>query len=253
VAAGPSPYAWTTKATAGKGPVGQFIAPTPNERDASFVTSRPTVANIASPLAFPRVLTSGSQLDHTAQPTQQPITPGFPSRAGSQFNRAIDGAPWPWLLPDGESNFRNGTKPFGRLVQVAHHNTPGNYGLMTSVANFAYRFRVFAPGANLRVVKTGKGSVIAGQKSVISLPLTAVESGGAEVAGYPGIVQNAPGKRVYNNLLAVVFGLRVNNPVRGGSLDNTIQPNFVVGVFNRPMQFTAAGNASLSMKGEVLQ
>lgn len=255
MAAGPSPFAFSTTPTSGDGPITQFVVPTPGERDAAFVTSRPTVANIQSPETFPRVLTSGSQLNRAADSgAGQPIAPGFPSDSGSQLNRAQRGAPWPNIIPDGTDNFTNGTKqPFNRLVEVAHHNTPGNYGMMSSLANFSYRHRVYAPGANVRYVKTGKGSVIAGIKQAISLPLGSVEMGNAEVAGYPGVVQVAPGKKLYNNLIPIVWNLRVNNPVAGGSLGNTIQPNFVVGVFNNPMQFVAAGNASLSVKGEVYQ
>lgn len=102
------------------------------------------------------ILTSGSDFDNTAQ------------SSGPRY------LPWPRII-NGMVKFFNSWRP-NRLRQVYNQNLPGNYGAVTSVANFGFRGREFY----------GIGS-------------------------YPQPTP-FPWRPMYNNLVPIVWGLRDIDP-----------------------------------------
>jgi hypothetical protein len=104
------------------------------------------------------ILTSGSDLDNTA------------------VSSGPRGLPWPSII-NGMIKFFNAWRP-NSLRQVHHQNIPGNYGAVTSVANFGFRGREFF----------GVGS-------------------------YPQPTP-FPWRPTYNNLVPIVWGLRDIDPMQ---------------------------------------
>lgn len=187
-------------------------------RDASQVTLRPVVPGpIFQPIP-PDALTSGSQINRYTVGAEENAPPGaFDS--GSQLNRARIGAPWPGII-DGATKFFNSWRP-NVLRDVEHHNTIANYGSVTSLANFGFKASQYGPDNDY-----GQGSI----------------------GLYPGPVPSAL-RPMWNNLVAIVWGLRVNNPTSGGSLNDTIQASYTTTTTASPVEFVPSGTASLTYKG----
>lgn len=194
-------------------------------RDASIVTTRPVVPGPIFKPNPPAALTSGYQLDRTAVggvannvvPKGKYGRPVF--SAGSQINLASSGDPWPNGIDSGIKGWTGYTP--NTLREIVAIKVRGNYGGNTSRTNFGYRHQRF--------------------------PSTDTYHGGQ--AGYPGPVPSAL-RPMWNNLLAIVWSLRVLNPVAGGSLNSTVQPANVTSINANPAQFTPTGTASLVFKGE---
>lgn len=191
-------------------------------RDASIVTSRPIVPGPLVTPAQPEALTSNYQLDRTAVQAPKVINRrkfgiwGKPLlTANSDLGTAIEGAPWPTLVPTGKIG--TAWRP-NSFREVAHKTLPGNYGAITSIANFGWRHQIYKPGN----------------------PWTSQ-------AGYPGPVPSAV-RPMWNNVVAIVWRLRVANPTAGGSLDSTVQAAYTLQSYNNPTSYTPEGTASLSYK-----
>jgi hypothetical protein len=155
------------------------------------------------------ILTAGSDLDRTAYADQPPITPPLPLT--SDLTNPPQGMPWPYII-DGGTKFFNQAQP-SSLREVAHHNTPGNYGMIASLTNFLFR-----------------GSWVQS------------DCGNLGVGLYPGTVPNA-NRPMWNNLIPIVWGLRVTDAKQQAQLaDLTLYENIQVA----PMEYTPPGSASLS-------
>lgn len=186
-------------------------------RDASVVTARPVVPPPIAEPTPPNALAAGSQLNRVAYGgTARALTTALDS--GSSLNRAQLGAPWPTPIIDPGIQLDHGFKD-NDFKNPAHHNTPGNYGAETSQANYGFRKMEF----------------------------------NGQMAGLPDSSIRGNGHRPeWNNLIPVVYALRVINPV-GALADNYKRnPQSVVSQFTDSVEFTPTGVASLSMKGEVL-
>jgi hypothetical protein len=203
-------------------PAGNY-APT---RDASVVTARPTTAGPLFKPSPPDALTSGYQIDPTAYggeaDNEVPIgrfgTPVF--SAGSQLALAQSGAPWPTQIDSGIKRFTS-YRPNG-YRQIFAMKVRGNYGANTSTANFAFRHQEY--------------------------PASDTYHGGQ--AGYPGPVPTAL-RPMWDNLLAIIWNLRVLNPTAGGSLNSQTTPNNNNSdIYANPAEFIPGGTASLVYKGE---
>lgn len=184
-------------------------------RNASIVTARPVVPPPIVQLQWPFALSSGSQLNETAE--------GGPyfgvAGAGSNLNVSQGGAPWPTLI-NGGYKFKTSWRP-NFLKAISTRNVAGNYGAQTSSADFGYRGHEFGPSTSNQAL-------------------------------YPGTVPYSR-RPMWNNLIPIIYNLRVINPVAGGGSNNTILPSQVVSQFNKALQFVPAGTASLTSKGEVLK
>lgn len=163
-------------------------------------------------------LTSGSDLDRAAVPGPPPTpTPHLTSlagepvtSAGSDFDKASTGQPWPMII-DGAVKFFNRARP-SNLTQVHHQNVPGNYGMVSSLANFLFR-----------------GSWVQS------------DEGNMGVGLYPGPVPYAK-RPMYDVLTPIVWGLTVIDKKQWAQMEelNQYQQLQVA-----PMQYTAPGSASL--------
>lgn len=191
------------------------MAPVSIYRDASIVTARPVVPGPVNEPEPPYALAGGSQLNVVAEGGPYAANEGQLS-SGSALNKSRSGAPWPGIL-DGAIKFFNSFRRNG-YREIANHNVAGNYGAMTSFSNFGFRGFEFANAQ----------------------------------AGYPG-TQRYAWRPEWNNLIPVIFGLRVINPVAGGGANYTTPSQSKVSQFTEPTVFTPAGTASLSFKGETLQ
>lgn len=204
--------------------VATFAPPNPSPvRNAAIVTARPIVPGPIAEYAPPGALTSGSQWNRTT--VGGPEKPGGDFQSGSTLDVAQSGAPWPGII-NGLIKFFNSWRP-NNLRQIANHNVAGNYGWRTSMANFGFRAQEF-PADN---------------------PIF-----GGALAGYPcDAIPTYPWAPEYNNLVPIVYGLRVTNPVSNLGNDQTANPQSVTSQFTNPAEFTPTGTASLSIKGETLQ
>jgi hypothetical protein len=190
-------------------------------RDASIVTARPVVPGPIAEYAPPDALSAGSQLNRYA--VGGPERSGGDFQSGSTLDVAQEGAPWPNII-NGLIKFFNSWRP-NNLRQIANHNVAGNYGWRTSMANFGFR----------------------GSKFPADAPAGAV-------AGYPGnALPGNPWVPEWNNLVPIVYGIRVTNPVSNLGNAQSSNPQSVVSQFTNPVEFTPTGTASLSIKGETLQ
>jgi hypothetical protein len=189
---------------------------TPPQRNASIVTSRPIVpSKFVTPIP-PTALTSGSQINKAIEWDGGSVSPaGTPFDSGSAINKARIGAPWP-ALKDAATKFFNSWRP-NNFREIAHRNIAGNYGSMSSVAHFQFRYAEYPNG----------------------------------IAGYPGPVPVAT-RPMWNNLLPIVYALRVPNPVAGGAANGAMNPAQVLTTVSSPVQFTPSGQASLSYKGQAI-
>jgi hypothetical protein len=198
-------------------------------RNASLVTQRPVVPGPIINPVYPQALTSGSQLNRAAVggPSIKPPLNRHGLSSGSQIDVAMDGAPWP-LTTRSEmeqlANYESGGPLPPRLIEGAAHNTPASYGLVGSLPFWGKKANVYGVGAP---DTNGQGSI----------------------GLYPGPVPSGL-RPMWNNLVAITWGLRVVNPVANGSQDSTIQGTVSQGILTNPVQFVPAGTASLSIKGE---
>lgn len=186
-------------------------------RDASVVTARPVVPPPIAEPTPPNALAAGSQLNRAAYGGSVPAkTAAIDS--GSSINRAQLFAPWPTPIIDPGIQLDHGWH-VNDFKNPAHEMRSGNYGAITSLANYAFRKMEF----------------------------------NNQQAGMPDSSVRGNGHRPeWNNLIPVVYALRVTNPVGALSENYTRRPQSVVSQFDTPMEFTPTGVASLSMKGEVL-
>lgn len=182
-------------------------------RDAAVVTARPVVPGPIAEPQPPYALAAGSQLNRTAVGGPYATTE---LGSGSSLDKAQEGSWWVKII-DGATKFFMAWRP-NTFREIANHNVAGNYGAMTSQANFGFLAREFPDS----------------------------------MAGLPDC--NVRGNRPeWNNLVPIIYGLRVVNPVGSLSVNQTVSPQSVVSQFTTSTEFTPAGTASLSMKGEVLQ
>lgn len=190
-------------------------------RNASIVTARPVVPGPIAEYTPPNALSSGSQLNEATVGGTYKATP---IGSGSSLDVAQVGAPWPNII-NGAIKFFNSWRP-NAFRQIANHNVAGNYGAQTSLANFGTRHFEFE-GFN-------------GPQ-------------GGPIAGYPGAVSN-PYIKHWNNLVPIIYGLRVVNPAFAGSNGQYgTLPQSVVSQFTTPTQFTPTGTATLANRAVVLQ
>lgn len=191
-------------------------------RDASIVTARPIVPPELLKPSPPEALTAGSQLNRYA--IGGPMITGIKRgrfgqpllTSNTDLSKSQVGAPWPGLI-DAFAKIWTAFKP-NTFRNVTPTKEPANYGSLTSLANFGFRNQIYP-----------------------------VNGYWNSQAGYPGPVPSAV-RPMWNNVLAIVWNLRVVNPVAGGSVDSTVQAHYVVQNYNNPTEFTPAGTASLSFK-----
>ncbi len=189
-------------------------------RDASVVTARPVVPGPIAEYTQPYALTTGSQLD---RPSVGAPYAAAPLSSGSSLSKSQSGAPWPGII-NGAVKFFNSWRP-NALREIANHNVAGNYGSETGRANLGFRHFEFDSFAG----PNGK------------------------LAGYPNTGGPNPWINEYNNLVPIIYGLRVLNPVGAGAENNRRVPQTVVSQFTTPTQFTPTGTATLAARGVILQ
>ncbi len=130
--------------------------------------------------------------------------------AGSDLNRASSG--WPTLLDGGAKFWNNGWRK-SVLREVQAHNNPGNYGLVSSKANWLFRYRAFGGIGNM-----------------------------------PGPVPN-PYRPMYQNLTPIQWRTLVPNPNITGT---TTEQHGPITIQTEPSTWQGANTASLMKTGEVL-
>jgi len=184
----------------------------PPVRNASIVTARPIVPPPLTLYSQPEALTTGSQINEAAVGGPYAATE---LGSGSSLNKAQTGAWWAPLL-DAATRLFNSFRP-NDLRAGSTHNVGANYGQMSSLADYGFRGMEFAGG-------------------VAGMPASSVRGHRPE----------------WNNLVPIIYGLRVLNPVAGGAANYSTYPAATVSQFTRPLQYTPPGVATLSMKGEVL-
>jgi len=195
-------------------------------RDASIVTARPVVPGPIAEYTQPYSLTTGSQINEASEYGPYEAAP---LTSGSSIDKAQGGAPWPGII-NGAVKFFNSWRP-NALREIANHNISGNYGSETGKANLGWRYFEF----DNFVGPNGK------------------------VAGYPSTGRPNSSRPEWNNLVPLIYGLRVVNPNPAGAGNNTtdtptsILPQSVVSQFTNPTQFTPTGTAALAARGVVLQ
>jgi hypothetical protein len=185
-------------------------------RDASVVTARSVVPGPIAEYTQPYSLTTGSQINEAAEGGPYNAAP---LASGSSLNKARAGTPWPGII-NGAVKFFNSWRP-NALREIANHNVPGNYGSITSEAGWYIKGTEF-PASTSQAL-------------------------------YPGPVPDA-WRPMWNNLVPIIFGLRVLNPNIAGQDGNfQASPQTVASQFTEPTILTPTGTASLAMRGEVLQ
>lgn len=196
-------------------------------RDASVVTARPTTPGPIFKPSPPDSLTAGSQINQAAEwgYANNTVTRGKYGNpvftSGSQLALAQVGAPWPDLIDGGVKGF-TAFRP-NSFREIFAMKVLGNYGMNSSRTNFGFRHQEYPAGDDYW---------------------------GGNIAGYPGAVPSAR-RPMWNNLLAIVYALRVSNPTAGGSLNGTTTPNnYNSNSYDNPAQYIPGGNASLVFKGE---
>lgn len=144
-------------------------------------------------------------------PTASITTPPSKLTSDAALNQAAVGA-WPAML-DGGAKFWNGGWRQSVLREVSNHNVAGNYGSVTSMARFGFRWRKYV----------GVGS-------------------------YPGPVPNAY-RPTWQELIPIVWGLRVANP---NVTPTMVEPQGNPVIQTKPTTWQGANTASLNKTGVVL-
>lgn len=189
-------------------------------RDASIVTARPVVPGPIAEYSPPWALTAGSQINESAEYGPYGAAP---LTSGSSLDKAQLGAPWPGII-NGAVKFFNSWRP-NALREIANHNVAGNYGSETGRANLGWR----------------------------NFEFNGFQGPNGLIAGYPNTGHANPWRPEWNNLVPIIYGLRVLNPVASGAQDNVRVPQNVVSQFTSPTQFTPTGTATLASRDVVLQ
>lgn len=145
-------------------------------------------------------------------PVAMVIQPPSDLTSGSALNQAAVGA-WPKLLDAGAKFWSIGGWRKSVLKEVENINVPGNYGMVSSLANFGFRWRAFDGIGNL--------------------------SGPAP----------SPYRPTYDDLVPVVWNLRIANPA---AMPQMIAQKGPITVQRNPSTWEGANTASLNRKGEVL-
>jgi hypothetical protein len=131
--------------------------------------------------------------------------------SGSDLNEAAVGA-WPTLI-DGGAKFWNGGWRKSKLKEISTVRVSGNYGAETSQAHYGFLYRAF----------TGIGN-------------------------HSGPIPN-PYRPTFNNLTAVTWGLRVDNP---NTPSYTTAQKGPITIQTTPSTWQGASTASLTKTGETL-
>ncbi len=139
------------------------------------------------------------------------ITPPSKLTSDAALNQAAVGA-WPSML-DGGAKFWNGGWRPSFLREVSNHNIPGNYGSVTSMARYGFRWSKYVG-----------------------------------VGNYPGPVPNAY-RPTWQDLIPIQWGLRVSNPNVTPTYTNQTGP---IVVQHKPTTWQGTGTASVNNTGEVL-
>jgi hypothetical protein len=190
-------------------------------RNASVVTARPVVPGPIAEYTQPYSLTTGSQINEAAE---YGAYEAAPLTSGSSLDKAQKGAPWPGII-NGAVKFFNSWRP-NALREIANHNVAGNYGSETGRANFGWRHFEFE----------------------------AFYGPNGKLAGYPNTGGPNPHVPEWNNLVPIIYGLRVLNPASAGQTGLfTSVPQTVASQFTTPTQFTPTGTAALAARGVTLQ
>lgn len=193
-------------------------------RNASVVTARPVVPGPIAEYTPPYALSAGSDINQAAEGGP---TVAAPLSSGSSLDKAQGGSPWPGII-NGAVKFFNSWRP-NALRQIANHNVAGNYGSETGKANLGWRHFEYEAYAG----PNGK------------------------IAGYPTTGGPNAFVKPWNNLVPIIYGLRVLNPALAGTTGDSDQnarvPQSIVSQFTTPTQFTPTGTATLAARDVVLQ
>lgn len=190
-------------------------------RDASIVTARPVVPGPIAEYTQPWALTTGSQINEA---TKGGPYDASPLAAGSSLDKAQEGAPWPGII-NGAIKFFNSWHA-NQYREVSNHNVAGNYGSETGRANMGWRGFEF----DNFVGPNGK------------------------VAGYPTTGRPNSSRKEWNNLVPIIYGLRVVNPANAGLANSGGRlPQTVASQFTNPAEFTPTGTASIQARNVQLQ
>ena len=186
-------------------------ANTVSYRNPAIVTARPVVPPPIALYNQPDALVAGSQLNQAAV--------GGPTKAtqlgsGSSLNKARAGAPWPGII-NGATKFFNSWRK-NNLREISNHNVIGNYGSNTGIVNFGWRGREFPSG-------------------IAGMAITDIKGAGH--------------RPEWNTVIPIIYGMRVVNPVAGGSSNFTAVPQSVVSQMTNSAEFVPTGTASLQFKG----
>lgn len=154
-------------------------------------------------------LTAGSDLDQAAYGGQQGRAPDVDS--GSSTDIAISGAPWPKII-DGGYKFKIAWRP-NSFREVFAKVLPGNYGAISSQAGYQFK---------------------------------ASEYVGVGLTPGPMPVGTRP---TYNNLVPILWGLRVVDPKSQAQLAELTKVQVVQVA---PSEFVPAGVASLAGNSEAV-
>ncbi len=144
-------------------------------------------------------------------PTATISTPPSKLTSDAALNQAAVGA-WPAMI-DGGAKFWNGAWRPSVLREVSNHNIPGNYGSVTSMARFGFKWRKFVG-----------------------------------VGNYPSPVPNAF-RPTYNVLDPIQWGLRVANP---NVTPTYVAQTGPIVVQTQPTTWQSPNTASVTKTGEVL-
>lgn len=156
-------------------------------------------------------LTTGSDLATAAEAPKGPAK-GTELTSGSSLDVARQGAPWPEII-DGAYKFFVGWRR-NNFRQVFNRNVEGNYGALSSRANYGFK---------------------------------ASEYAGVGLTPGPMPVGTRP---MYDNLIPILWGLRVVDPMSQAQLSELTNVEVVQ---IAPAEYTPPANASLLAKAEVLQ
>lgn len=140
------------------------------------------------------------------------IEPPSNLTSAAAFNQAAVGA-WPALDNDLSIKLANGGWRPSTLIEVSNHNVIGNYGSVTSMARFGFRWNKFVG-----------------------------------VGNYPGPVPNAY-RPTYNDLVPITWGLRVVNNNVTPTMTRQTGP---IVVQQKSTTWQGANTASVNKTGEVL-
>lgn len=164
-------------------------------------------------------------LTRAAEPWVKTNSGAVPTRqltSGSSLNKTAEG-PWAPLIDSFVLLFKSGTawRP-STLHTVTPSKAPPNYGSITSSANFGFRSWTFPTGGPI-----------------------------SSIGMLPGPIPN-PRRPMWNNLPAVLYGLRVPNTNRIKIGQRTNKNANAYSISGNPYSQSASLNRSGAFQGEVL-